>query len=232
MQEDYAKYIDKPVKGLRIGVPKEYFGEGVDKGVEQKVWDAIKGLEELGATYSEVSLPSTRYALAAYYIIATAEASTNLAKFCGMRYGASLPVSGNFNEYFSKVRSRFFGKEAKRRILLGTFARMAGYRDAYYLKAMKVRTVIINGFRKAFKRADVLAAPAMPIIAPKFSEIERMSPLQQYMMDVLTVAPNLAGIPHMSVPCGTVRGMPVGLHLIAGHLHEGRLIQVGSAFEG
>jgi aspartyl-tRNA(Asn)/glutamyl-tRNA(Gln) amidotransferase subunit A len=236
--EDYTKYADKPVKGMKIGVPKEYFGkgtgDGIDKGVEQKVWNAIKELEELGATYHEVSLPSTKYVVAAYYIIATTEASTNLAKFCGMRYGASLPIdskSGSFNEYFSRVRSKYFGKEAKRRILLGTYARMAGYRDAYYLKALKARTVIINEFKSAFRKFDVLAAPTMPTIAPKFSEIEKMTPIQQYMMDILTVAPNLAGIPMISVPCGTSKGMPVGLHLMADHLQEGKLIQAASAFD-
>jgi len=235
-KEDYTKHVDKPVKGLKIGVPKEYFGkgsggEGIDKDVEQKVWNAIKELEELGATCKEVSLPSTKYAVAAYYIIATAEASTNLAKFCGMRYGASLPIDGSFNEYFSKVRSKYLGKEAKRRILLGTYARMAGYRDAYYLKALKARTIIINEFKSAFRRCDVLAAPTMPVVAPKFSEISRMTPIQNYMMDVLTVAPNLAGIPMMSVPCGTSRGMPVGLHLMADHLQESRLIRAGSALD-
>lgn len=248
--EDYTKYLDRPVKGMKIGVPREYFGrgsgDGIDKDVEQKVWNGIKELEELGATYHEVSLPSTRYAVAAYYIIATTEASTNLAKFCGMRYGASLPIgrsgysagnphaseAGNFNEYFSKVRSKYFGKEAKRRVLLGTYARMAGYRDAYYLKALKARTIIINEFKSTFKKVDVLAAPTMPVVAPKFSEIERMTPIQQYMMDILTVAPNLAGIPMISVPCGTSKGMPVGLHLMADHLQEGKLIQAASTFEG
>jgi len=239
-KEDYTKYVDQPVKGLKIGVPKEYFGgsgagaEGIDKDVEKKVWNAIKELEELGATYHKVSLPSTKYVIAAYYIIATTEASTNLAKFCGMRYGASLPIdgsSGSFNEYFSKVRSKYLGKEAKRRILLGTYARMAGYRDAYYLKALKARTIIINEFKSAFKNADLLAAPTMPVIAPKFSEIKGMTPIQQYMMDILTAAPNLAGLPMLSVPIGTSKGMPVGLHLMADHLQEGKLIQAGSAFD-
>ena len=133
---------------------------------------------------------------------------------------------------FGAAAEYYFGKEAKRRVLLGTYARMAGYRDAYYLKALKARTIIINEFKSAFGRFDVLAAPTMPVIAPKFSEIEQMEPVQQYMMDVLTVAPNLAGIPMISVPCGTSRGMPVGLHLMADHLQEGRLIQAASAFEG
>lgn len=230
---NYAKGLDRGVKDLRIGIPKEYFGRGVDPGVAKSVWSGIKKLESLGAVYQEISLPSTKYALSAYYIIACAEASTNLARFCGMRYGASLPISGdgNFNEYFSRVRTKYFGQEAKRRILLGTYARMAGYRDRYYLKAMKVRTLVIQDFKKAFKRFDALAAPTMPVIAPKFSEIEKMSPVQQYMMDVLTVAPNLAGIPHMSVPCGFVKGMPVGLHLMADHLQEGKVLRIGKSLE-
>ena len=141
-----------------------------------------------------------------------------------MRYGASEPVADGMNEYFSKVRTKYLGEEAKRRILLGTYARMAGYRDQYYLKAMKARTMIINEFKSAFKKFDVLAAPAMPVIAPKFSEIKAMSPIEQYMMDILTVAPNLAGIPMISVPCGKAHGMPVGLHLMADHLNEGKIL--------
>ncbi|RLI96283.1 MAG: Asp-tRNA(Asn)/Glu-tRNA(Gln) amidotransferase subunit GatA, partial [Candidatus Aenigmatarchaeota archaeon] len=230
--QDYTKHVDRAVKGMKIAVPQEYFGDGVDEEVKTKVWDAIKELETIGATYTKVSLPSTKHALSAYYIIATAEASTNLARYCGMRYGASEPIEGDehFNDYFSRVREKYFGKEAKRRLLLGTFARMAGYRDAYYLKAMKIRTIIINEFKSVFKKHDIIAAPTMPIVAPKIKEIKNMSPLQQYMMDVLTVAPNMAGIPMLSVPCGKARGMPVGLHLMGDHLQEGKLIRAGSAF--
>ncbi len=229
--QDYTKYLKSGIKGMNIGVPKEYFREGVDDAVKDKVWEGIKKLEGLGARYQEISLPLTKYALSAYYIIASAEASTNLAKFCGMRYGASENIEGSFNEYFSKVRSKYFGEEAKRRVLLGTYARMAGYRDQYYLKAMKVRTLIIQEFKKAFQKYDVLIAPTMPIIAPKFSEIEKMTPAQQYMMDILTVGPNLAGIPHLSVPCGTVRGMPVGLHVLGNHLQEGKILRVGKVLK-
>jgi aspartyl-tRNA(Asn)/glutamyl-tRNA(Gln) amidotransferase subunit A len=229
-QEDFTKYLKNSVKGMKIGVPKEYF-ENVDKKITKAVWDAIKKLEALGASYKEVSLPHTKYSLPAYYIIAMAESSTNLAKFCGMRYGLHLPLQGNFDEYFSVVRERGFGEEAKRRIILGTFARMAGFRDAYYLKALKVRTKVIEDFKQAFKKFDVLAAPTMPVIAPKFSEIEKLQPIEHYMMDILTVAPNLAGIPMISVPAGKVDGMPVGLHLIGDHLQEGKIIQVAHAFE-
>ncbi len=230
--EKYLNSLDAGVKGMRIGVPKEYFGEGVEKAVAECVWKGIKELENSGVVYEEISLPCTEHAIPVYYIIAAAEASTNLAKFCGMRYGASEPVSGSFNEYFSKVRSKYFGEEAKRRILLGTYARMAGYRDQYYLKAMKARTLIINEFKKAFKKFDALVAPTMPVIAPKFSEIKRMEPLQQYMMDILTVAPNLAGIPMLSVPCGKVKGMPVGMHIMGNYLEEKKILRIGKAAEG
>ncbi len=232
--EDYAKHLndgDVGLRGIRIGVPREYFAEGVDGKVRKCVMDSLDRLQQLGAKCSECSLPNTKHSIPAYYIIATAEASTNLAKFCGMRYGAEEKVEGEFNEYFSRVRSKYFGDEAKRRILLGTFARMAGYRDQFYLKSMRVRTLLINDFRRAFKRFDVLIAPTMPVIAPKFSEIKRMTPVQNYMADILTVAPNMAGIPMLSVPCGEVHGMPVGMHILGNHLGEGKILRVGNAFE-
>ena len=213
------------VDGFRIGVPKEYFGEGIDPQVEETIWKAIKGLESRGAEITEVSLPHTKYGLSSYYIIAMAEASTNLAKFSGLRYGLQKPIDGNFNQYFSKVRTLGFGDEAKRRVMLGTFTRMAGYRDAYYLKALKVRTRVIEDFKRAFEAVDILAAPAMPVVAPRFDEIEKLEPIQHYMMDVLTVAPNLAGIPMVSVPAGEAHGMPVGLHLMADHLAEHLLLR-------
>ena len=160
-----------------------------------------------------------------------AEASTNLAKYCGMRYGMHEELKGNFNEYFSKVRSNFFGKEAKRRVILGTFTRMAGYRDAYYLKAAKVRTLIINEYKKAFKKYDLLVSPTMPIIAPKFSEIDKLTPLENYMMDIMTVGPNLAGLPHISLNVGFKDKMPVGIMFIADHLNDNKLIEVGKKWE-
>jgi aspartyl-tRNA(Asn)/glutamyl-tRNA(Gln) amidotransferase subunit A len=229
--EDFLKYLKGNVKGLRIGVPKEYFGEGVDEKIKKLVWKGIERLEDLGARYQEISLPHTKYALASYYIIAMAEASTNLAKFCGMRYGLHLELKGNYDEYFSSVRKQGFGEEAKRRIILGTYARMAGFRDAYYLKALKVRTKVIEDFKFAFKKFDVLVAPTMPILPPKFAEIEKLEPIEVYMMDILTVAPNLAGIPMISLPAGFVDGLPVGMHIMADHLQEGKMIRVAHAFE-
>ncbi len=213
------------VKDLKVGVPKEYYGEGINPDVEKTVWTALKKLESSGATLVDVSLPHTKYSLSSYYIIAMAEASTNLSKFSGLRYGLQEPIEGDFNQYFSKIRTLGFSDESKRRVMLGTFTRMAGYRDAYYLKALKVRTKVIEDFKQAFKAVDVLAAPTMPVIAPRFDEIEQLEPIQHYMMDMLTTAPNLAGIPMVSVPCGTSEGMPVGLHLMADHLEEHKMLR-------
>ena len=228
---NYSQYLKDDLKGMTLGIPKEYFGEGIDKDVEKIIISSIEKLEELGAKTINVSLESTKYTLPAYYIIATAEASTNLAKYCGMRYGQSVDLTGNFTEYFSKVRGKYLGEEAKRRILLGTYARMAGYRDQYYLKAMKVRTLVINDFKKAFKKCDALIAPTMPVIAPKFKDIEKLSPVETYAMDILTVGPNLAGIPMLSVPAGKLKKMPVGMHILGDHLKEGNIMHIGHAFE-
>jgi aspartyl-tRNA(Asn)/glutamyl-tRNA(Gln) amidotransferase subunit A len=229
--EDFTGYLQKGVEGLRVGVPREYFGDGVDSGVSEAVWVAIKRLETMGASVAELSLPHTGVSLASYYIIAMAEASTNLAKFSGLRYGLHEPLEGAFDQYFSRIRALGFAEEAKRRVILGTFTRMAGYRDAYYLKALKVRTRVIEDFKRAFADVDVLAAPTMPVVAPQFDEISEMEPIQHYMMDVLTVAPNLAGVPMISVPCGRVDGMPVGLHLMGDHMGEGELIRTAHALE-
>ena len=215
------------IKKLKIGVPREFFGSEINEDIKKTVWNAIKKLESDGATVEECSLPNTEFSIPAYYIIAMSEASTNLAKFCGMRYGAALPLDGEFNEYFSKVRGKYLGEEAKRRIILGTYARMAGYRDKYYLKAMKVRQLIIDDYRRAFKKYDVLASPTMPFIAPKFSEIEKLSPVEHYYADILTGSPNLAGIPMLSVPCGKSKGMPVGMHILGDYLDEKSILNVG-----
>jgi aspartyl-tRNA(Asn)/glutamyl-tRNA(Gln) amidotransferase subunit A len=223
-EKDYTQFKEGK---MRIAVPKEYFD--VEETVEKSVWDAIKKLESEGVEYEEVSLPNTENALYAYYIISTAEASTNLARYCGMRYGAATDVEGkNFNKYFSSIRTSNFGEETKRRIIIGTFARMTGYRDAYYLKAMKVRTRVINEFKSVLKNFDAIAAPTMPIQAPRFSEIEKLTPLQIYQMDALTVPVNLAGMPHITVPCGRF----TGLHLIGDHLQEENILSLANTFEG
>ncbi|HLC95711.1 MAG TPA: amidase family protein [Candidatus Nanoarchaeia archaeon] len=226
---NYSDFIKKDIKNKKIGIIKEGFGPGVDKEVKEKVLATIKELEKKGAKTEEISLPLTeKYGVACYYLIAMAEASTNLAKYCGMRYGAHEKVEGNFNKYFSRVRSRNFNEESKRRIMIGTFARMAGYRDAYYLKALKVRTRIIEEYKAAFKKCDILISPTMPIVAPKFSEVKKLTPLQNYMMDILTVGPNLAGLPHLTIPVGFKDKMPIGLMMIADHFKEENLIQFGS----
>jgi len=219
------------VGNMKIGIIKESFKD-IDKKVEKNVRQGIKGLEDNGIKTEEISLKlPIEHGLSTYYILATSEASTNLAKYCGMRYGISDKLEGNFNEYFTKVRSHNLGTEAKRRIILGTFARMSGYRDAYYIKATKVRTKIVNEYKKMFKKFDALITPTAPILPPKFSEIEKLSPLQQYMMDVMTVSPNLAGLPHLNVPVGFADKLPVGMLMIADHLQESKLVQLGSVFD-
>ncbi len=219
------KESKKEVK--RIGIIKESLQ--VDERVKELI---LKKVDELNIEFSEVSLPlNYKYGISTYYLIAMSEASTNLAKYCGIRYGLEEPLTGNFNEYFSKIRSDGFGKEAKRRIILGTFARMSGFRNAYYLKAMKVRTLLINEYKKAFKNYDVLVSPTMPIVAPLFTEIEKLTPLQNYMLDVLTVGPNLTGLPHLTTTAGYFSGLPAGIMFIANHLEEEKLFSIGKKAE-
>ena len=233
---DYTKVLerDNSIRHLRIGVPSEYFdGDGIDPKVKKIVWDKIASLERFGATYEEISLPSTKYATAAYYLIAMSEASTNLAKFCGLRYGTqeAWKEDENYEKYFSSVRERGFGEEAKRRIVLGTYARMSGYRDAYYIKALKVRAKIIGEFKRAFGGVGAIATPSMPIFAPRFDEVKGLSPVQGYAMDMMTTAPNLAGLPTISAPAGDSGGLPVGIQFICDYENEGTLLQLAAACE-
>ena len=222
----------KSSNDFKISIVKEFF-KGCEEKVQKECMKAIDKLEGNGAIVKEISLPlNAKYGIAAYYLASTTEASTNLARFCGMRYGLHEKLEGDFNEYFSKVRSQGFGTEAKRRILLGTFARMSGFRDAYYLKAMKVRTKLIKEFKQAFENVDVLVNPTMPIIAPTFGEIKKLSPLEEYAMDLCTVPANLAGLPHASVKVGEHKGMPVGLMITADHLQEKKMMQTALAVEG
>ncbi len=227
----YLTGLKDGVSGLKIGIPKEYFGEGVNKEVEKAVWDAVSKLENLGAEWQEVSLPHTRYALAAYYVIAMSEASSNLARFDGLRYG--LRQKGEDKDWhttFSEIRSKGFGPEVKRRILLGTYALSAGYYGRYYLKALKVRTLIKEDFLRAFKDVDLLASPTMPI--PAFKIGERINdPLSLYMADVFTVPINLAGVPAVSVPCGFAGRLPIGLQLMGPHFGEAAVLRAAHAFE-
>lgn len=232
LDKPVPKYSEAEKKPLRIGIIKELSGKGIDSGVLKCFDKSIKDLEELGYKTEEVSLPlNAKHGINAYYLIALSEASTNLAKYCGMRYGLEEKMEGHFNEYFSKIRSQGFGKEAKRRIMLGTFARMAGYRDAFYLKALQVRTLLIREYVKAFSEYDLLASPTMPIIAPTFKEKEKLSLLQEYLLDLCTAPANLCGLPHLTMNSGLHKDMPVGLMLTAPILEEERLLGVGEAYE-
>jgi aspartyl-tRNA(Asn)/glutamyl-tRNA(Gln) amidotransferase subunit A len=229
-QGSYLQGLKSGVQGLRVGIPKEYFGEGVDKAVEKAVWDAISTLEGLGATWKEVSLPHTRYALAAYYVIAMSEASSNLARFDGLRYGLRKEEDQDWHTTYSEIRAEGFGPEVKRRILLGTYALSAGYYGRYYLKALKVRTLIKEDFLRAFKDVDLIAGPTMPI--PAFRIGERINdPLSLYLADVFTVPINLAGVPAVSLPCGFAGHLPIGLQLIGRHFQEDLLLRAAHAFE-
>ncbi len=222
---------DSNIRGIKIGVVKE-LNEKCDESIRQVTGEAIMKLRKEEAEVVDVSLPlNSTYGMAAYYLISMSEASTNLARYCGMRYGLHQKLQGSFNQYFTRVRSSGFGKEAKRRILLGTFARMSGFRDAYYLKAMKVRTKLINEFKEVFKKVDLLVHPTMPIVAPKFDEIAKLTPLQNYAMDLCTIPANLAGLPHISVNAGSSKKMPVGLMLTADHLQEQKLVRAAKAVE-
>lgn len=227
---DYAEFLNKDIKGLRIGVPKEYFAKGLDEGVKKVLHEALTTLEGLGAIVEECSLPHTEYAMPAYYLIATAEASSNLARYDGVRYGYRAENTEDVLSLFKKTRSEAFGSEVKARIMLGTYALSAGYYDAYYLKAQKVRTLIQNDFNQAFNCFDVLLSPTAPTTAFKIGE-KSGDPLTMYLSDVCTVPINLAGIPSLSLPAGFVDGMPVGMQLMGRPFAEGTLYRVAHAFE-
>ncbi len=226
---DYTKALTGEVKGLRIGVPIEYFGEGVQPEVRAAIASALKTLEGLGASVAEASLPHTRYAIASYYIIAPAEASANLARYDGMKYGLSVPGADLWESYCN-TRQQGFGAEVKRRIMIGTYALSAGYYDAYYLKAQKVRTLIKQDFDQAFEQFDVLATPVCPTPAFRLGE-KTDDPLAMYLSDVCTVTVNQAGVPGISVPCGFVNGLPVGMQLLAPTFAEETLLRAAYAFE-
>ena len=229
-EKDYTKALVDDVKGLTIGVPKEYFGDGLDQAVEKSVWDSVHRLEDLGASWQEVEMPHTKYALAAYYVIAMSEASSNLARFDGMRYGLRLEKDHDWHTTYSEIRAQGFGEEVKRRILLGTYALSAGYMDKYYLKALKVRTLIKQDFERALKSTDVLIAPTMP--TPAFKLGEKISdPLTLYMADVNTVPVNLSGVPSVSLPCGFSNGLPIGLQIMGKHFDEKTIIRTAYTFE-
>jgi len=232
---DYTKSLVKDVKGLKIGIPKEYFIEGIDKEVKDAVWAAINLLKKSGADYKEISLPHTEYAVPTYYIVATSEASSNLARFDGVQYGlrskaAKKEISDLIDMYFAS-REAGFGKEAKRRIMLGTYALSSGYYEAYYLRALKVRTLIKRDFDEAFKSVDCIITPTSPTGAFKIGE-KTEDPLSMYLSDIFTISTNLAGIPGISIPCGfTKNNLPIGLQILAKPFAEETLFKVAYAYE-
>ncbi|WP_392455883.1 Asp-tRNA(Asn)/Glu-tRNA(Gln) amidotransferase subunit GatA [Chryseomicrobium aureum] len=227
----FSEAIGKSIKGLRIGVPKEYMGEGVSEEVRASVLEALKVLEAQGAVWEEVSLPHSEYALATYYLLSSSEASSNLARFDGIRYGYRAEEAKNLLELYKMTRAQGFGDEVKRRIMLGTYSLSAGSYDAYYLKAQKVRTLIKQDFENVFENYDVIVGPTTP--TPAFKVGENVDdPLTMYANDILTIPVNLAGVPGISIPCGfAADGLPLGLQIIGKHFDEATIYQVASAYE-
>jgi aspartyl-tRNA(Asn)/glutamyl-tRNA(Gln) amidotransferase subunit A len=222
--DDYVAALASDVRGLRVGVPREYYGDGLDPEVRAHVAAAIKKLEELGAVIVDVTLPHTEYAVPVYYLIATAEASSNLARFDGVRYGFRAEEAASLKAMYSRTRDQGFGAEVKRRIMLGTYALSAGYYDAYYGKAQKVRSLIERDFRNAFADCDVIATPTAPTPAFELGA-KTNNPLEMYLSDIYTITANLAGVPGISLPCGfSSNGLPIGLQLIGRHFDESRLL--------
>jgi aspartyl-tRNA(Asn)/glutamyl-tRNA(Gln) amidotransferase subunit A len=232
--EDYTRFLGRDLKGLKLGMPKEYFIEGIDPQVDKAVRAAVRQCESLGAEIVEVSLPHTEYAVAVYYIIATAEASANLARFDGVRYGRRAAEAKNLQDLYVRSRSEGFGEEVKRRIILGTYVLSSGYYDAYYLRAQKVRTLIRRDFEQAFQKVDALICPTSPEVAFKRGERSN-DPLKMYLADIFTIAANLAGNCGISVPCGFAQvdeaRLPVGLQLLGKSFDEARLLQIAHAYE-
>ncbi|MEH7334084.1 Asp-tRNA(Asn)/Glu-tRNA(Gln) amidotransferase subunit GatA [Neobacillus drentensis] len=227
---NFASALTGDVKGLKIAVPKEYLGEGVSESVRQSVLDALKVLEGLGAVWEEVSLPHSKYALATYYLLSSSEASANLARFDGVRYGYRAPDAESLMELYKKTRAEGFGEEVKRRIMLGTFALSSGYYDAYYKKAQQARTLIKKDFEDVFEKYDVIVGPTTPTPAFKIGE-KIDDPLTMYVNDILTIPLNLAGLPGISVPCGFDGGLPLGLQIIGKHFDEATVYRTAHAFE-
>lgn len=228
--EDYRRDLEQPLAGLRIGLPKEFFGPGCDPAVMASVQEAIKQYQALGATLVDVSLPHTDLAVPVYYVIASAEASSNLSRYDGVRFGYRAPIYDSLDDMYMKSRSQAFGEEVKRRILIGTYVLSHGYYDAYYLQAQRIRRLIANDFVAAFKSCDVILGPTAP--TPAFRIGEKISdPVQMYLFDIYTISVNLAGLPGLSLPCGQAAGLPVGLQLIGNYFSEARLLNVAHRFQ-
>ena len=228
---DYAMQLDGEIKGIRVGVPKEYFIKGIDVEVEGAVKNAIRLIEDLGCPVEEISLPHTEYAVSTYYLIAPSEASSNLARYDGVRYGFRVPDSNSLREMYHRTRAEGFGAEVKRRIMIGTYALSAGYYDAYYLKAQRVRTLIKRDFEEAFKKVDIIITPTSPEVAFKIGE-KTDDPLKMYLSDIFTIPCNLAGLPGISIPCGfTSGGLPIGLQFLGRPFDEETILRVAHAYE-
>ena len=228
---DYVQEIGKPVRGMKIGVPKEYFGEGLDPEVRSCVEAAIQQIASLGCDIVDISLPHTDYAIPTYYLIATAEASSNLARYDGVRYGHRAAGVKTLSEMYRRTRDEGFGAEVKRRIMLGTYALSAGYYDAYYLKAQRVRTLLTRDFEEAFEKVDAIVTPTAPTPAFKLGE-KVDDPLSMYLADIYTVTADLAGVPGISVPCGNSKaGLPIGLQILGRHFDESTLFRLAHAYE-
>jgi len=226
---DYEKSLNNSLEGLKIGIPQEYFSEGLEDGVKQNVLDAIKEFEALGATVKEVSLPHSKFAIPAYYIIAPCECSSNLSRLDGVRYGYRCESPKDLSDLYIRSRSEGFGEEVKRRIMIGSFALSAGYYDAYYLKALKSRRLISNDFQEAFKEVDVIMGPVSPSTAWDIGS--KKDPVSNYLSDIYTLSVNLAGLPAMSIPAGLSNNMPVGLHIIGNYWTEERLLNIAHQFQ-
>ena len=230
-KKDYTKNLKNNIKGKKIGVPKEFFGEGINAEVKEKLQEAIETYKELGAEVEEFSLDIAKYSLATYYIIACAEASSNLGRFDGIRYGYRTPEFSNLKELYKKSRSEGFGPEVKRRIILGTYVLSSGYYDAYYKKAQQVRTLVMNEFQKAFEKYDVILTPTSPTVAFDIGS-KSNNPLEMYLADICTVSVNIAGLPGISIPFGVDKeGMPVGMQLIGNKFEEEKLLNIAYVFE-
>jgi aspartyl-tRNA(Asn)/glutamyl-tRNA(Gln) amidotransferase subunit A len=229
-KEDYARDLNQPLTGLKIGLPKEYFAEGLSSDVAKVVQDAIVQYRKLGAETVEISLPNTRLSIPVYYVLAPAEASSNLSRFDGVRYGHRAPEYGDLSDMYCKTRTQGFGAEVKRRIMVGTYVLSAGYYDAYYLKAQKIRRLIAQDFEEAFKQCDVIMGPAAPGTAFKTGE-KTNDPVAMYLEDIYTIAVNLAGLPGMSIPAGFANSLPVGLQIIGNYFSESRMLGIGHAYQ-
>ena len=229
--DDYPAALDRDVKGLRIGVPKEYFGEGLDSEAGARVQAGMDVLRNLGCEIVDISLPSTEFAVASYYLICTAEASANLARYDGVRYTFRSPDSETLGDMYQNTRGEGFGAEVKRRIILGTYVLSSGYYDAYYLKAQKVRSLIAADFTSAFEKVDAIVTPVSPFPAFKLGE-KMADPLEMYLSDIYTITASLAGIAGISVPCGaSSEGLPIGMQILANHFQEAKMLKIADAFE-